>query len=237
MVQWGKYSLRMYKFQKYCYDKLLKEADSKGGTIENVWLYGAYIKELPEFFRDLTVIGSLTLDRNLLTSCKNFPKVKNELSINDNNISNLEGLQNIPRILSIEGNKLTSLEYFSRFAGSKSTTIYATNNEIASMKGLENIELERLIIYSNKLSSWDYAPIKLMELRVNNNKLKSWEGMPSGLMSLSAALNWDIKNMNGFKRVRAELYMSSSTLTVRDIRRELEGKEINPPNYIYITNE
>lgn len=222
----------MHKFQKYYYNKILNEADRKGGTVRYIEITDLYIKELPSFFKDLTVETYMDVDKNKLTSCKNFPKILLDVYAGDNQIENLDDLQNVPpRSVYFQNNKISSVESLSRFGKMDVDHISLNNNKLLSFKGLENMKIDNLKINNNEISSWQYISAVLV-ISMARNKLTTWEGMPSRIRTLGVSYNWDVKNMNGFKTVSSGLYMSSSTLTQEDVRRELNSKLISPPLFV-----
>ena len=84
----------MKKFSHHYYNSLLKEADSKGGRVERINLSALYLKELPDFIKDLHVENRFDVSHNSLTSCKNFPRyVEGVISARSNKITSLDGLQ------------------------------------------------------------------------------------------------------------------------------------------------
>ena len=232
----------MKKFSHHYYNSLLKEADSKGGTVDNISLEDIYLKELPDFIKDLHVINDFRISRNQLKSCKNFPKfVGQDIMAADNKIEYLEGIQNIPsRILMIRNNNLKSLEHLSQFSG-YIRIISFSNNKLTSCKGLENISTDELAITNNKISSWDDFPKIENYLTVSDNKLTSWKGMPSGLKTLVVTNNWDVLDFKDFIGVEGILDITTSRWTNDSLRTKAEVKDairnesnVKPPSMVYL---
>ena len=229
----------MNKFNHAYYNKILKEADSKGGTIYEIYLLDSYIKELPDFFKDLTVTDTFHVNSNMLTSCKNFPKhVGKRILANYNRIESLEGLQNIPsEKLGFVDNNLKSLEYLSPFSGYISL-LELNNNKLKSFKGLQNLNIKELRASYNLISSWNYVPKGTHHLSVRNNKLTSWKGMPENLISLRVSFNWNVQDFNGYREVNDFLSLSSNLWnTVPDVRRQMQEDGISPPHDINVYGE
>jgi hypothetical protein len=224
----------MDKFNRAYYNKILKEADKKGGTIYRVHLSGLYIKELPSFFRDLTVEYDMDISYNLLTSCKNFPIVYEVMVASDNNITSLDGLQTMPYSeCNFYGNKLTSLEYLSRF-NSRVFKLGLVNNNITSLKGLENLSVENLLCSYNDISSFEYHPKLLRYLNIRYNKLTGWKGMPSDLTELNVSYNWNVTNFDDYKYVKDSLSITSTIYTRDTAHSEILKSGENPPQFIYL---
>jgi hypothetical protein len=223
----------MNKFNHAYYNKILKEADSKNGRIYDVNLHNCYLKELPEFFKDLTIDGILDVERNLLTSCKNFPKVVDDIYMGNNQIITLDGIQNLPtKGLTMDVNKIISLEALSQFNGTI-RTIFGGSNPTTSFKGLENLTCDIVIFPRCKISSFKYLPKKVRKLRLLGNNLTSWEGMPSGLEVINVSENWDVSNMDGFKQTDS-VYFSSSTLNIYTTATLVSKLGVAVPPYIYV---
>ena len=226
----------MKKFRHHYYNSLLKEADSKGGFVDEIFLLRSYLRELPEFFKDLHVIDFDVSDNELI-SCKNFPKfVERSISIRANKIKSLEGIPNIPTYkLNLSHNELTSLEYLSKFAGSKCELIISSFTQLTSCKGLENITCDKLYIYDNKISSWEYFPSSIRLLNISSNKLTSWRGMPEGLDKLSLFENWDVVDFDDFKEVRVDLSFTSARWNTSVVAEDyMRSKGIIPPYNVYV---
>jgi Leucine-rich repeat (LRR) protein len=225
----------MNKFNRAYYNKILKEADSKNGRIDNIHLGHSFLKTLPDFFKDLSVTIEFGVSYNMLKSCKNFPKFVGErLFAYENNISDLEGLSNIPRqTLQMGYNKINSLNYLSLFAENSCNTVAFAGNKLTSLKGIENISILELSVYNNQITTWDYIPSSLTYLDIHGNKLTSWEGMPRGLESLSIDENWDVVDFEGYKEVSTDLTFSS-TKWKHDYQvwDELTRLGIDPPDSI-----
>jgi hypothetical protein len=219
----------MNKFKHHYYNAILKEADSKGGTVEDIDLFDCYLNELPEFFKDLTVTGTFNVEKNNLTSCKNFPKFGAFVWVGYNKIKNFDDLESFPsHTFGADANSLTSVESLSKF-NNELYQIYLGQNSLSSLKGLENISLKILSIPRNLISSWEYAPKNMRSLRITENKLTSWRGMPPNLEYLNTIGNWNVQNMDGFRRVSTTLYFSSSTLNIETARHLLLEKGISVP--------
>ena len=232
----------MKKFRHHYYNSLLKEADSNNGTVDHIDLSRSYLRELPDFFKDLYITSDFDVSENLLTSCKNFPKTLGGFAyINDNKISSLEGLRRLSsRIFDLTNNKLTSLEYFNELPLPRCKLMLFGNNQITSCKGLENIFCEKLIMSNNEISSWEYLPKGILnQISFGNNKLTSWKGMPEGLKTLYVNGNWDVKDFEDYKEVRDTLVFTTShwnsrkELTSVVIANHMRSKGITPPHDIF----
>ena len=219
----------MNKFKHHYYNSILKEADKKTGTIEDIELYSYYLTELPSFFKDLTVTGTFNVERNNLTSCKNFTKFGANVWIGYNKIKNLDDLESFPsHTFGADENRLTSVESLSRF-NNELYQIYLGQNLLSSFKGLENLTFRLLSVPRNLISSWEYAPKNIKKFRITANKLTSWNGMPSNLEYLNTIGNWDVYNMDGFRQVSTTLYFSSSKLNPEKARHMLLARRIAVP--------
>ena len=140
---------------------LLKEADSNNGRIGGyVGLSRMYLKELPEFLKDIKIVGIFDCSDNLLTSLKNSPKIiKGGFYCNNNNLTSLEygpievngeyrawfnhltSLKGSPEMVrsnfDISYNRLTSLEHCPKEVGG-SFYCYNNNNEF-TIKDVESV--------------------------------------------------------------------------------------------------
>ena len=231
----------MNKFNHAYYNKILKEADSKGGYVDSITLIDLYLTELPDFIKDLTVGWTADFSGNNLTSCKNFPKLVGiRLDADRNNISSLEGLQSIPRsILDLSTNKLTSLEYISIIPPEKCDIIYLSSNKLTSSKGLENLSIRKLVVANNLISTWEGIPNNIGSMNINDNRLTGWEGMPQNLDTLYIKNNWDVVDFDGFEGVKHTLEISSSKWTsskrsAQEISELISYTDKDPPLYIYV---
>ena len=224
----------MKKFRHHYYNSLLKEADSKEGTVSDIQLSDTYLRELPDFIKDLHVRWSFDVSQNSLTSCKNFPKSMGRGGyISENKITSLEGLQRLPDLrFDMYDNKLTSVEPLSNLPSPRCKQIILDFNKLTSCKGLENITCAKLVLSHNEISSWEYIPDDISEIYVGNNKLTSWKGMPDGVDRLYMQNNWDVVDFNDYKEVRVSLWISSSrwtSLESEKIYKYMESKGITPP--------
>ena len=210
----------MNKFKHYYYNKILKESDKKQGILTGtIELSKLYIRELPSFFKDITVYGSFNIYNNMLTSCKNFPKVNNFLNVYGNKLSSLDGIQMMPLQLDLTHNNLKSLEDLSGLDNVESpyNKIRVCYNELESLEGIEQLHIPILSVFNNNLSTWDFMPKGLKELYISDNKLTSWKGMPENLNTLEVFNNWDVKNLDDYMKVNDSLWLTSSTLKEQDI--------------------
>lgn len=168
----------MYKFNS-AFKSLLKEADSNNGIIDgSVSLDHLYLRELPEFFKDLTIDGDFSCSHNKITSLKNCPKIINgSFSFTGNNISSLDGMPtDIGGFCILSDNNLTSLDGLSQtlhrlhgisFRKNKLTNLNGLNmdvvysvfniseNRLTSLKGCPNIVYGYVYVNDNLLTSLD----------------------------------------------------------------------------------
>lgn len=226
----------MKKFSHHYYNSLLKEADSKEGFVNGIDLRGSYLRELPDFFKDLRVAGRFDVSINQLTSCKNFPKfVGGVINANDNKISSMEGLQYIgDNLLTMSKNPITSLEYLERFSGELIYGLQFRKTKIESLKGIENIPIKELLVSDNKLTTWDLIPGTVKHLEIYNNKLTSWKGMPKYLSRLLCSGNWDIVDFKDYEEVSYILEVSSSIFDRNTILPYMRELGITPPIQAYV---
>jgi Leucine-rich repeat (LRR) protein len=200
----------MNKFNRTVFNKIYKEANSKKGWVDNLDISRLHLKELPEFFKDLTVEGSFWVYRNQLTSCKNFPRVGRVLDASNNEIISLDEMQNTPnKHMVFMYNKIESLERLREFSG-ECSTINIHNNKLTSFAGLENLSIVAMGGGWNDITSWEGIPTGIKNLYIQHNKLTSWKGMPSGLFNIYVNHNWDVKDFNDFKLVKTSVKISSS---------------------------
>jgi Leucine-rich repeat (LRR) protein len=232
----------MNKFKHHYYNSILKEADSKGGAVARIYLRACYLKELPDFIKDLSVEDTFDVTDNILTSCKNFPRfVGQSILANDNKIESIDGgVNNIPRVsIRFNNNNIRTVEPLSQLSGDV-ISVSIGGNKITSFKGLEHLSTENLFSYNNLISSWDFVPKDIEQLEISNNKLTSWRGMPTGMTALYIKNNWDVVDFEDFESVSHTLEMSSSRWNsskrsdqeIRDLIRDVHSK--TPPAYIYV---
>ena len=185
---------------------LLKEADSNDGVINgNINLNKIYIKELPEFLKDITLYGTLLCSHNQLTSLKNCPhKIKGGLICRDNNISTLEDLQSVEFIYNDDVYHM-------------STRLDLSYNKIKSLDGLGDIGNGNLHINFNLLTSLQGCPdIIEGNFICSYNNLKTLVGGPSHTRGYDCN-NTQITSLRGCAKIIGGDFGCSNNLLLTDI--------------------
>ena len=198
----------MNKFNRAYYNKILKEADSRGGDIAELNLSNLYLREFPEFLKDVNVTSRAVLGNNPLTSFKNSPKkIKDGFSCSHTEIKSLEGMPEVYGdiiILRLWNTKISNMEglypaqYYKIDIGFNSSLISlkgietSTTHYLACM-GCHNIEnLKYLVMpYENSINpinsinvmdsginTFKYIPNNLHSLLANSSKIDSLEHLP-----------------------------------------------------------
>eukprot|EP00033_Pygsuia_biforma_P002816 GCRY01003110.1.p1 GENE.GCRY01003110.1~~GCRY01003110.1.p1 ORF type:complete len:314 (+),score=16.49 GCRY01003110.1:180-1121(+) len=191
---------------------LLKSCD----YLENIDLSNNALTDLVDeednvhqVLKHLIHVNTLNLSGNKLQHCLPWdPTVPEGSSLvatanySNNLIENVVGLKNhaFLRELNLDDNHLTSLEGF--VGASSLRTLSVKNNNIHSLKGLENLQLRKLNLEGNCISSLEFIDTltKLTHLNLNNQRpfeggsiegLTSFEGVQNlhQLTVLSAAGN------------------------------------------------
>lgn len=150
----------MRRFKEH-FDKLYTEADSNNGVLDGYFqLRGLYIKELPEFFKDIIVRGRLSLWLNNIKSFKNFPKKIEDLDISFNNFSSLEGIPECNKLTVTTNSALVNFEGLEENNKRSLNTLKGYRSSFNTLRGLQNLERLRYLDlnYNFELKSFKYIP-------------------------------------------------------------------------------
>ena len=221
---------KMNKFKHHYYNSILKEADSKNGVLSgDVYITGQFIRELPEFFKDIKVYGIFDVSRNLLTSLKNFPYSVNGFSVSHNKLTSLEGIPSTFNNVKyneisarFDYNNISSCEEFYNITNENFHHLYINDNPIESLKGLENKTISITMNASRtKLKNLKYCPnvgAHGVSYIFYNCEIESLEGCPVGLHNLNISEN-KIKSLKHLQPVNGPLrvYGNTPNITYSDV--------------------
>jgi len=162
------------------FDESFMDIDAKFVKLKKVngtiFLKGGLWTEIPEWLKDVEIIGDFYCADNKLTTLKNSPKkVEGVFYCSNNELISLEGCpENVGRF-NCSHNLLTSLEYCPKTDNRGFDCSY---NELINLKYCPKNIKGYFGCRNNKLTSLEGGPEKVEIFNCMHNKLKSLEGCP-----------------------------------------------------------
>lgn len=175
-------------------------------SISNVTIKECGLKHFNKS-KTLKNVGNLNLHLNELETLKDFPLIGENIILNNNRLTSLEGIQEIvnadlelylnfvtdfkngPKIvkgkLYAAFNEITSLENFPIVK--KSITL--NGNRLTSLKGIDVNHDADLNVIDNKLTSLEFCPLNVQDLSVRDNMITSLKHLPESCINLEISNN------------------------------------------------
>jgi hypothetical protein len=160
-----------------------------------------YLREIPDFFKDVNVFGDFSIEYGMLENLKNCPiKVVGLFQIYNCGLKSLEGMPEeiVSGSIYLSRNNLKTLEFFTQDTNNIGA-LAINNNKLTSLNGL-NI--------SNINGSFNCS----------NNQLTSLESAPQTIWGGLFADGNPLTTTDGFpKFVAGDVYVSKNTLSKKQI--------------------